>query len=164
MFKHLLVPTDGSELSKAAIQLAISLSKEHGATVTGLHVIPEFRVLDYRVEMLTDTQEEYVRAAQQRANDYLKVIADAAERANVVCDTVCVTDTHPDEGIVSTADQRHCDLIVMASHGRAGVRALLIGSETLKVLTHSRIPVLVVRPTARARPELDGSESEASST
>jgi len=163
MFKHLLVPTDGSELSNRAIALAMRLSIQHGAKVTGLHVIPEFRILTYRADML-DVEEEYRSVAAQRAADYLNIVADAARQANVACDTVCITHTPPHEAIVTAAEQRSCDLIVMASHGRGGVRALLIGSETFKVLTHSRIPVLVIRPTAQSYPELHGSECKVSST
>jgi nucleotide-binding universal stress UspA family protein len=146
MFKHLLVPTDGSALSDAAIQMAVTLAKESGAKVTGLHVIPEFHVLAYGTEMLADTEEQFIQVTRQRADDYLAVVTKAATQAGVECDTVARNRDHPYEAIISVAEQRNCDLIVMASHGRGGLRALLLGSETQKVLTHSQIPVLVVRP------------------
>jgi nucleotide-binding universal stress UspA family protein len=149
MFKHLLVPTDGSELSETAIQMAVTLAKESGAKVTGLHVIPEFHVLAYGVEMLADSEERFIQVTRQRAEDFLSVIAKAAGQMGVECDTVATTHAHPHEAIISIAAQRNCDLIVMASHGRGGMRALLIGSETQKVLTHSPIPVLVVRQSAQ---------------
>jgi nucleotide-binding universal stress UspA family protein len=145
MFKHLLVPTDGSALSEAAIQMAVTLARESGAKVTGLHVIPEFRVLAYGAEVIADTEDQFIQAARQHADDYIMVVTKAATQAGVECDTVTRNRAHPYEAIISVAAQRNCDLIVMASHGRGGMRALLLGSETQKVLTHCQIPVLVVR-------------------
>jgi nucleotide-binding universal stress UspA family protein len=145
MFKHLLVPTDGSGLSEAAILMAVGLARETQAKVTGVHVLPEFHVLAYGTEMLVDTEERFIRGAQQHADEYLNAIVKAAGESGVECDTVATTRAHPYEGIIWAAKQRGCDLIVMASHGRSGVRAVLLGSETQKVLTHSAIPVLVVR-------------------
>ena len=145
MFKHILVPTDGSVLSEAAIQMAVALAAVHEAKVTGLHVMPEFHILGYSPETLVDTEEQFARHAQQHADTYLAVLGQAAAQANVEFDTVAVTDTHPYEAIIGAATERNCDLIVMASHGRGGMGALLLGSETQKVLIHSQIPVLVVR-------------------
>ncbi|WP_206999815.1 universal stress protein [Trinickia mobilis] len=150
MFKHLLVPTDGSALSDAAIRMAVTLAGECKAKLTGLHVMPEYRHFVYSPEMLEDTEERFLEIAQQHADDYLGAIAKAASEAGVECETIATTQAHPYEAIVSVAAERNCDLIVMASHGRAGVRALLIGSETQKVLTHSKVPVLVVRPSVHA--------------
>ncbi|SDH62482.1 universal stress protein [Paraburkholderia phenazinium] len=150
MFKHLLVPTDGSALSDTAIQMAVSFAREAGAKVTGLHVIPEIHVLAYGTEMIADEEERVVQASRKRAEDHLAVIARAAAQAGVECDTVAANHAHPYEAIISVAAQRNCDLIVMASHGRRGMRALLLGSETQKVLTHSQIPVLVVRQPTHA--------------
>jgi nucleotide-binding universal stress UspA family protein len=163
MFKHLLVPTDGSALSEAAIQMAVTLAMESGAKVTGLHVIPEFQVLAYGTEMIADEEERVVQSSRKRADDHLAVIVRAAAQAGVECDTVATNRAHPYEAIISVAMQRNCDLIVMASHGRSGMRALLLGSETQKVLTHSQIPVLVVRqsthPGVPGGPESTGPES-----
>ena len=145
MFKHLLVPTDGSALSEAAIQMAVTLASENGAKLTGVHVLPQFHVFAYGPEMVADTEERFVRITRQRGDDYLAVVTKAATQAGVECDTVATSRAHPYEAIVSIAAQENCDLIVMASHGRGGMRALLIGSETQKVLTHSHIPVMVVR-------------------
>ncbi|NPT61780.1 universal stress protein [Paraburkholderia elongata] len=145
MFKHLLVPTDGSALSEAAIQMTVTLAAENGAKVTGLHVIPEFHLLAYGTEMIADNEEQIIQAARQRADDYLGVIKRAAAQAGVECNTVALNRAHPYEAIISVAAKQDCDLIVMASHGRSGMRAFLLGSETQKVLTHSQIPVLVVR-------------------
>ncbi|MFM0239309.1 universal stress protein [Paraburkholderia phytofirmans] len=148
MFKHLLVPTDGSTLSEAAIQMTVTLAAESGAKVTGLHVIPEFHVLAYGTEMIADNEDRIIQTARQRAEDYLRVIKNAAAQAGVECNTVSESRAHPYEAIISVAAQQSCDLIVMASHGRSGVRAFLLGSETQKVLTHSSIPVLVMRQSA----------------
>jgi nucleotide-binding universal stress UspA family protein len=95
--------------------------------------------------MLEDTKEEYAVDCRAHADQYLKVIRTAASEAGVACDTVSVTSDHPFEAIINMANQIGCDLIVMASHGRRGMRGLLLGSETHKVLTHSKIPVLVYR-------------------
>ena len=148
MFKHLLVPTDGSTLSEAAIQMTVTLAAESGAKVTGLHVIPEFHVLAYGTEMIADNEDRIIQTARQRAEDYLRVIKNAAAQAGVECNTVSESRAHPYEAIISVAAQQNCDLIVMASHGRSGMRAFLLGSETQKVLTHSSIPVLVMRQSA----------------
>jgi Universal stress protein UspA and related nucleotide-binding proteins len=148
MFKHLLVPTDGSTLSEAAIQMTVTLAAESGAKVTGLHVIPEFHVLAYGTEMIADNEDRIIQTARQRAEDYLRAIKNAAAQAGVECNTVSESRAHPYEAIISVAAQQNCDLIVMASHGRSGMRAFLLGSETQKVLTHSSIPVLVVRQPA----------------
>lgn len=145
MFKHLLVPTDGSALSEAAIQMAVTLATESGAKVTGLHVIPEFHVLAYGTEMIADTEDQFIQVTRQHADNYLLAVTKAATQAGVECDTVTRNHAHPYEAIISVAAQRNCDLIVMASHGRGGMHALLLGSETQKVLTHCQIPVLVVR-------------------
>lgn len=145
MFKHLLVPTDGSPLSEAAIRVAVTFGKGFQARITGFHAIPEYRIFTHRIDMLEDTQERFAQIAEQHAERYLGMIAQAAKEAGVPCDTIHVTSDHPYEAIIRAAEERNCDLIVMASHGRAGVQGLLIGSETQKVLTHSRIPVLVYR-------------------
>ncbi|MGT2510305.1 universal stress protein [Cupriavidus basilensis] len=145
MFKHLLVPTDGSQLSEAAVRMAVTVARDFRAKVTGFHVIPEFRVFTHRIEMLEDTQERFAQMAEHHAEQYLGVIAQAAKEAGVECETVCVTGDHPYEAIIRAVEERGCDLVVMASHGRSGVQGLLIGSETQKVLTHSTIPVLVYR-------------------
>jgi nucleotide-binding universal stress UspA family protein len=145
MFKHLLLPTDGSELSEIAIQKGIQFAHEINARVTGFHVLSEFHVFTYRPEMLEETREEFMRDARTRASQYLSVIEKAANRAGVRCDTGYATSAHPYEAIIRAAEENGCDLIMMASHGRRGVQALLIGSETHKVLTHSKIPVLVYR-------------------
>ncbi|WP_354684187.1 universal stress protein [Cupriavidus necator] len=145
MFKHLLLAVDGSELSESAFRKALVLARETGARVTAVRVCPNYHVMTYQVEMLEDTRETYVREAAETANRYLLERAEEASAAGVPCDTAYVVNDHPYEAIIKTAEEKGCDLVVMASHGRRGIQGMLIGSETLKVLTHSKIPVLVYR-------------------
>jgi nucleotide-binding universal stress UspA family protein len=145
MFKHLLLPTDGSQLSEAAIHKGVQFAKSINAKVTGFYVVPEFHLFTYRTEMLEDTKEEFARDSRAHAEQFLAVIEKAAKAAGVACDTAFATSDHPHEAIIQAAEEKSCDLIVMASHGRKGVQGILIGSETHKVLTHSTLPVLVYR-------------------
>ena len=145
MFKHILLPTDGSELSEAAIQKGVQLAKSINAELTGFHVILPFHVFTLQTEMLEDTKEQYERQSKVQAEQFLGVIRKAAEKAGVSCDTEYVTSSHPYEMIIKAAEKKGCDIIMMASHGRRGLQGLLIGSETHKVLTHTKIPVLVFR-------------------
>jgi nucleotide-binding universal stress UspA family protein len=146
MFKHLLLPTDGSALSDFAIQKALQLARSVGAKVTGITVMPEYHVVSYAVESLQDTRQQFEGDMRRHADQYLSRLAQAAAETGVPCDAVAVAGDHPYEKIIAAAEQRQCDLIVMASHGRKGIKALLLGSETHKVLTHTRIPVLVFHP------------------
>ncbi|MFS8977360.1 universal stress protein [Cupriavidus necator] len=145
MFKHLLVPTDGSPRAEAMAARAMAFASRIGARVTGLHVIPEYHLLTYRLTSLQDTKDTFAAETARHADTFLAAITRAAGQAGVPCETVTATDDHPWQAIVQCAQQRDCDLIVMSSHGRRGLQALLIGSETQKVLTHSTIPVLVFR-------------------
>jgi nucleotide-binding universal stress UspA family protein len=146
MFKNILIPTDGSELSQRAVHTAVSLAKLHGARLTGIHVIPDYHLLiAYEGAFDPVTEERIEEEAKARAQNYLDFVRQSAQDAGVPCDTVCETSDHPYDAILKAADARHCDLIVMTSHGRKGLAAVLLGSETRKVLTHTRIPVLVVR-------------------
>ncbi|MGN5478610.1 universal stress protein [Cupriavidus basilensis] len=145
MFKHLLLAVDGPVLAEAAFHKALVLARDMNARATAVRVCPNYQVLTYQVEMLTDTREAYVKAGWEEATRYLNGLVQGAGAAGVPCDTTYVVNDHPYEAIIKTAEDKGCDLIVMASHGRRGVQGLLIGSETLKVLTHSKIPVLVYR-------------------
>jgi nucleotide-binding universal stress UspA family protein len=145
MFTNILIPTDGSPLSEAAIQKGVRFAKSINAKITGFHAIPEFHVFATAVEMVTDTKEKFAKDAEAHAKKCLAAIEKAAREAGVPCECASQTSDQPYEAIVSAAAQRKCDLILMASHGRRGVQALLLGSETVKVLTHSKIPVLVIR-------------------
>ena len=145
MFKHILLPTDGSELSEGSIRKGIQFAKSIGARVTGFYAMPKFHIITYRTEMLEDTKEEFAKDSKVHADRYLAVIERAAKEAGVACDTVRATSDHPYEAILTAAQDKGCDLIMMASHGRKGVHGLLLGSETHKVLTHTKLPVLVCR-------------------
>ena len=144
MFKHILIPTDGSELSEAAVQNGIQLARSLNAKVTGLHVVLPFHVFTTRTEMLEDTKGQYERESKIQAEQFLNFIKKTAQKAEVRCETEYATSDHPYETIIKTAENRGCDLVVMASHGRRVVQGVLIGSETQKVLTHTKTPVLVV--------------------
>lgn len=145
MFKHILLPTDGSAASDLAIQAAVRLARDMGARVTGLHVVPPFHTFTYRVDMIEDTEEQYEKESEERARKVLLTIEQQAQECGVPCDTVVIRSDDVHDAIIEMARDRQCDLIAMASHGRRGVRGLLLGSETQKVLTHSQLPVLVYR-------------------
>lgn len=145
MYKHILLPTDGSPLSESAIKNCVQFAKEIGAKITGFHAIPEFHVFTYQTEMLEDTKERFLEDCRTHAKQYFAVLETAAKEAGVECDTVIAVSDDPYQEIIQTADERGCDLIAMASHGRKGVQGFLMGSETQKVLSHSRIAVLVFR-------------------
>jgi len=146
MFKNILIPTDGSELSQRAVQMAIALAKVHRARITGIHVIPDYHLLiAYEGAFDPVTEERIEEEAKVRAENYLAFVRKCAQDENMPCDTLCETSDHPYDAILKAANSRQCDLIVMTSHGRKGIAAVLLGSETRKVLTHSTIPVLIVR-------------------
>jgi nucleotide-binding universal stress UspA family protein len=145
MYKHILIPTDGSALSEQAVRQGIGLAKALGAEVTGISVSPSFHTFAVEPVMLTDTPAQYRRDCEARSEKYLGVIRDTAEAAGVRYHGMHVINDHPYDAIIQAANEQGCDLIFMASHGRKGVSALVVGSETTKVLTHSKIPTLVCR-------------------
>jgi nucleotide-binding universal stress UspA family protein len=145
MFRNILLPTDGSPLSEAAMRKGIQLAKIVNARVTGFCVAPALRYFGYDAEIGTEFKKLAEAAVQAEVNKNLLAIEKAAKEAGVPCETAHGISDQPYEAIIEAAQKKECDLIIMASHGRRGVGALLIGSETQKVLTHSRIPVLVFR-------------------
>ena len=145
MFQHILVPSDGSLLSSSAVDKALDLARETGAKVTVLTAIEPFHVLSTDSKQLADTRVTYERHAKAEAARHLAEAERKAKGLGVQCNVVQVEHDHPYMAIIETAKKSGCDLIAMASHGRRGVSALVIGSETTKVLTHSSIPVLVYR-------------------
>lgn len=147
MFNHVLIPTDGSELSLKAVKAGVTLAKTLNARVTGLHVYPpRFTIYYGELAWVDDRLETAAReAAQKEGNKFLGDIESAAAAVRVPCERVLLESENPWKGIIDTAERGRCDLIVMAAHGRRGLSALVLGSETNKVLTHSRIPVLVYR-------------------
>jgi nucleotide-binding universal stress UspA family protein len=145
MYANILIPTDGSALAEKAAQHGIALAKRIVAKTTALTVSPPFHVFTTDTQMLEDTPAQYQARMKQRAEKILGAVAHAAQAAGVACETVHVEHEHPYQAIIDTAVSKGCDLIVMASHGRRGISAIVLGSETVKVLTHSKIPVLVHR-------------------
>jgi nucleotide-binding universal stress UspA family protein len=145
MFKHILLPTDGSPLSEAAMRKGIQFAKTINARVTGFCVVPMLRYHTYDSEIGPEFKKQAAAAVQADVNKSLIAIEKEAKEAGVPCETAQEKSDQPYEAIIEAAKKRKCDLIIMASHGRRGVGALLIGSETQKVLTHSKIPVLVYR-------------------
>ncbi len=143
MFKHILLPIDGSDLSLRAVDTGLELAAKLGARVYAFHVVAPFPALTYMVDIVQANQAFYVQEAQARAEGYLKEVERRASAAGVPCVTGQETDNHPAAAIVAAATRQHCDLIVMASHGWRGVDRLLLGSETHKVIVNSDVPVLV---------------------
>ena len=148
LFKHILVPSDGSEPSQRAAAVAVDLAQRLGARITALHAMqPQALVVPDLTGGYTYLMpdELYERAVTSQAQVILGGISELAREANVPCETVATSSGVPWQTIIDTATERGCDAIVMASHGRTGMSALLMGSETTKVLTHCKLPVLVTR-------------------
>ncbi|GCL65994.1 universal stress protein [Pseudaquabacterium pictum] len=144
MYKRILVPTDGSEITAKAVDTAVTLARLSGATLSTLCVKEPFPYSAIS-EMQPVPPQEFYDAQERIAAERVKAVMAAAAAAGVECTGSTVEALHPWEAILDLAKQQGCDLIVMASHGRRGMAALLIGSETSRVLTHSPLPVLVVK-------------------
>jgi nucleotide-binding universal stress UspA family protein len=147
VFRHLLVPTDGSPLSQRAVVQAIAFARRFGSRVTFFHAEPPAPVPMDGVGVVVNVQalHEVQERLDAAAHDILAEADALAQETGVVADSVVLVSDKPWEGIIRSAERLGCDLIFMASHGRRGVSALLLGSETQKVLTHTRIPVFVHR-------------------
>lgn len=148
MYKHILLPTDGSETSKNAIMHGIALAAVLNARVSILAVTSPLHCIMSDPTPVVDIPgaEAFVHDyLHGQAKEYLDAAAAAAAERHVACETIHAEHEHPYAAIIDTAQVRGCDLIVMASHGRRGILAIVLGSETGKVLTHSKIPVLVHR-------------------
>lgn len=145
MYKHILIATDGSELAGKAVTSGLALAKLAGAKVTVVTVTePWTAMVVGDGAALSFPVEDYEKVAKENATRILTAAADAAKAAGQACDTVHVTDM-PAEGIIATAKNSGCDLIVMSSHGRRGIARLLLGSQAMRVLTLSTVPVLICR-------------------
>lgn len=144
MYKRILVPTDGSEITAKAVRQAIDLAKLTGAELVTLSVKEPFPYGAIS-EMQPTPPQEFFDAQERIASRRIVAVQEAAQASGVACKAETIEALHPWEAICDRAKEDGCDLIVMASHGRRGVAALLLGSETQKVLTHAAIPVLVVR-------------------
>jgi nucleotide-binding universal stress UspA family protein len=147
MFKHILLPTDGSRLSERAVRSGIQFAGRIKARVTALHVIPAFQAFANEgfAPLSPALRKRLEDEARARATRMLEGIARQARSRKVRCATLTAASDLPYQEIIATARRKKCDLIMMASHGRRGLSSLLLGSETSKVLLHSKVPVLVVR-------------------
>lgn len=145
MYKHILLPTDGSELSMKASDHGITLAKTVGATITALIVSKPFRSLVVEPDFVIAAPDQYNKLIADRTEKYLDIVRNAATELGIPFNGLRIEHDHPYEAIIDTATKNSCDLIIMASHGLSGVSPVMLGSETLKVLTQSKIPVLVYR-------------------
>lgn len=149
MYKHILVPTDGSELSDKAVKQAIALAKALRAKITLLHAVGQYHGVladeGYVVPEVPELRKRFEEAERAQAQKILDAASKTVAESGVECATVIATGDFPYDLIIKQAQQSGCDLIMMASHGRRGLQGLLLGSETVRVLTHSTVPVLVCR-------------------
>jgi nucleotide-binding universal stress UspA family protein len=147
MFKHILVPTDGSPLSSDTVKRAIAFARETGAKVTFFFAKPDYPVAFYGEGALIDptTPDKFAEMAEKQSQEILAAHEAAAKAEGVNSASLSSVSDIPYEAIIAAAETSGADLIFMASHGRRGFSGLLLGSETQKVLTHSKIPVLVYR-------------------
>ena len=140
MYQHILIPTDGSELAEHGVAHGLALAKFLGAKVSVIFVVEPFPEMTGR---FLETLARYVELRKEQAKSALDRAAQAAKEAGVPCETIQVENAQPHQGIIAAAADNGCDLIVMSSHGRSGLPALLIGSVTNKVVTLAKTPVLV---------------------
>jgi nucleotide-binding universal stress UspA family protein len=148
MYKHIMLPTDGSRLSGKAIKQCLALARAVGAKITAINVIPEYQMAMDEGFVLPASimlKKRFEQETMRRSMAILAAVQSAAQTAGVACNGVTLSSARPYEAIIKQAKKARCDLIVMASHGRKGLASILLGSETAKVLTHSKIPVLVIR-------------------
>jgi len=140
MYRHILVPTDGSDLADRGVAHALALAKSVGAAISAIFVVEPFSEM---TGPLRETVGRYAELRNEQAVSVLNVVANAAKQSGVSCQTIQVENGQPHQAIIAAAEDQDCDLIVMSSHGRSGLSMLLIGSVTNKVLTHTKTPVLV---------------------
>ena len=144
MFKHILVPTDGSALSQKAIDGAIDLARSVGARITAYACLPLYPYSPF-ADVAVEPPDDFHQRAEREAREHLREVELAAEAVGVACTSVTSVQSAPYLGIIDAAVEGGCDVIFMASHGRRGLGSILIGSETQRVLTHTKIPVIVYR-------------------
>jgi nucleotide-binding universal stress UspA family protein len=148
MFRHILIPTDGSRLATPGIRAGVRLARALGARVSGVYVMPPlpFRGYDENAPLYAGlSMRDWRKHYRNAARNALAMVESEARAAKVPCNTAVARQAWPWKGILGVARSKKCDAIVMASHGRGGLGGLLLGSETQRVLAHSRIPVLVTR-------------------
>jgi nucleotide-binding universal stress UspA family protein len=147
MYKHILIPTDGSETAEKAVAAGIEFARDANAKITWFTAVPEYHAPD-EAEIMAKrflTPDEHNQRSRERAEQVLAGPVRRAKAAGVACETDYSQNDRPSEGIVAAAQRHGCDLIFMASHGRKLIGSILLGSETREVLTHSTIPTLVYR-------------------
>jgi nucleotide-binding universal stress UspA family protein len=144
MFKHIAIPTDGSKLADKGVRAGVRLAQSLGAKVTGVYVVPPYRPAVYG-EIAGMSPADYKNQSLKAAKRALAAVEIEAKSAGVACETRILTAERPHAGILRAARAAKCDAIAMASHGRGAVAGLLLGSETARVLSHSKLPVLVTR-------------------
>ena len=144
MYKRILVPTDGSEITTRAIAAGVGLAKALGAEVDTICVKEPFPY-GAVAEMQPTPPQEFFDAQERTAARHVRTVIEACDAAGIVCHAQTIEGLQPWEAIVEYAAEQHCDLLVMGSHGRSGLASLFLGSETQDVLKHTTIPVLVVR-------------------
>ena len=140
MYRHILIPTDGSELAERGVEQGLALAKSLGARVSVIFVLEPFSELTGR---FLEAVASYAALRKEQATSVLERTANAASKVGVSCETIEVENGQPHQAIIAAAADKGCDLVVMSSHGRSGLSALLIGSVTTKVLAHAKTPVLV---------------------
>ncbi len=140
MYRHILIPTDGSKLADQGVAHGLALAKSLGAKVSVIFVVEPFSELTGRFQEAVAT---YAELRKEQAASTLVHAANAAKEAGVSCETIQAENGQPHQAIIAAAEDKGCDLIVMSSHGRSGLSMLLIGSVTNKVLTQAKTPVLV---------------------
>lgn len=146
MFKHILMPTDGSEHSERAVERGIELAKLCGAKVTGIHVMQDYQILMADDGFVpTGLDERMDEQGREQATRFLAFVQKAADAARVPCETLIAKGRHPYDAIVDVANERGCDLIVMTARHRKGLVSLIMGSEASRVLHRASIPVLTFR-------------------
>lgn len=156
MFQHILLPTDGSQLSRDTAARAVAFAKAANANITALYAKPIGDTDNYGSLVEPVVLDRLVSGSDGKAKDYLGYIKKLCKESGVECNTLAVVSDTPWEAIIDVAEDNNCDLIFMSKHGRGGLSSLLLGSETYRVLTHSSIPVLVYRP-----PEVDAGRRKA---
>jgi len=149
MYRKILIATDGSDLASKAIDHGISLAKATGAAVIFVTVTEIWSAIEMAADAInmatSNSLEKYEEAAAHSAQKILAAARAKAQDAGIECETIHVPDRAPAEGIIATTDAQGCDLIVMASHGRRGLNRVVLGSQTVEVLSYSKVPVLVLR-------------------
>ncbi len=146
MYKNILIPTDGTELSRKAIYHGIELAKSMGANVTGMNCSLPWSAIAVVGEIVSAVpEEEYLESRKKSGEEALQIVTDAANTAGITSKVIHLFHDYPYQAILETVRDEQCDLICMASHGRRGLEGLILGSETVKVLTHCTVPVLVCK-------------------